>query len=206
MSDSAIERLLAPFAFSPTPLLCGQIRDYSALLLRWNRKVALTTVVEPSEIVRFHFGESLFALSLLPITQGRLADLGSGAGFPGLALKLASPDLHVTLVESNVKKAAFLSEAIRLLGLQHAEVFRGRVEDFPATLGSFDLVTARALGSHDEVLHWAMERLSPGGRLALWISGHDASALAIETSWVWEPPALIPETKNRYILVGARRQ
>lgn len=206
MSDSVIQRLLAPYGVSAAPLLCRQIRDYSALLLRWNQKVALTTVTDPAEIVRFHFGESLFASSFLSIARGRLVDLGSGAGFPGLALKLAVPDLQVTLVESNVKKATFLSEAIRQLGMHGCEVFRGRMEDFPLEPPAFDFVTARALGSHGQVLRWARGQLAAGGCLAVWVGGNDALELAKEDSWIWDAPTLIPETKNRYILSGTPRQ
>ena len=206
LPNSSIRGLLSPYGADASDALCDQIREYSALLLRWNEKIALTAVTAPAEIIRFHFGESFFALSLLAPVQGRLADIGSGAGFPGLALKLSAPDLQVTLIESNVKKATFLSEVIRHLSLAHTEVFRGKFEDFTASRGLFDLITARALGLHAQVLRWASARLVQGGRVALWVSGEDAASLAEVKSWIWQPPALIPGTKNRYILVGSPRR
>jgi 16S rRNA (guanine527-N7)-methyltransferase len=202
LENAAIQGILMPYGVSASESLCDQIRTYSDLLLRWNQKIALTTVTDPAEIVRFHFGESLFAASLLAPLRGRLADLGSGAGFPGLALKLIAPDLHVTLIESNVKKATFLSEVVRNLNLQGAVAYRARMEEFPITSAPFDFVTARAVGAHEKVLAWASSRLGAGARIALWVSSEDAWMISRDQGWTWQPPRLIPQTKNRYILAG----
>jgi len=202
ISNDAIRRLLSPYGVDASASLCEKTRAYAELLLRWNQKIALTTVIEPSEIIRFHFGESLFALSVLSDLQGRLADFGSGAGFPGLPLKLVSPSTHVTLIESNVKKTAFLAEVIRQLELKDVEVFRGRAEDLPADHPPFDFAAARALGSHARILKWASRRLTPTGRVLLWLGGEDATTISHDPRWVWKHPTLIPGTKNRYILVG----
>lgn len=204
--NADIQQILAPFGVNATDSLCEQIRAYSGLLLRWNQKIALTTVTDPAEIVRFHFGESFFAASLLSPLRGRLADLGSGAGFPGLALKLIAPDLYVTLVESNVKKSTFLSEVARNLRLDGVEVARERIEDYPISCNPFDFVTARALGAHDKTLSWAQPRLATDGRIVLWVSGEDARAISRAQGWAWNPPHLIPKTKDRYILVGEVRK
>lgn len=202
IDNAAIQKILAPFGVSASDSLCEQVRAYSDLLLRWNQKVSLTAVTDPAEIVRFHFGESLFAASLLAPLEGRLADLGSGAGFPGLALKLLAPNLHVTLIEANVKKSTFLSEIVRALNLQGVEVFRGRMEEFPRSPSSFNMATVRALGAHERVLAWASQHLVAGGRIALWVSGEDAAILSKSKAWAWKAPRLIPQTKNRYILAG----
>jgi len=206
IENRAVASLLAPYGIAPSAALFDQIRAYSDLLLRWNQKISLTTVTDPAEIIRFHFGESLFALSTLSPIAGRLADLGSGAGFPGLALKLAAPELHVTLIESNVKKTTFLSEVIRSLSLKNVEVFRGRLEDFPASRDPFTLVTARALGSHKHLLSWTHGHLVPKGRIALWLGGEDVSTISREPLWVWSRPSLIPATKSRFILAGYRSE
>ena len=100
----------------PASELCERIRTYISLLLRWNQSISLTTVTNSDEILRFHFGESLFAASAFSLENGRLADVGSGAGFPGLPLAMLLPDLNVTLIESNAKKFTFLSEVVRELG------------------------------------------------------------------------------------------
>lgn len=202
LDNPAIRRILAPYGVEASETFCGQIRAYSELLLRWNQRIALTTVTDSVEIVRFHFGESMFAASLLTPLAGRLADLGSGAGFPGLALKLIAPVLSVDLIESNQKRATFLSEAVRTLDLKGVEVLRERFEKVPADRGRFEFITARALGAHDAVLEWAGQTLGPAGRLALWVSGHHAAATSKSNRWIWQDPRLIPETKDRYILVG----
>lgn len=206
MDHSAISAILTPYGVHASEELTRLIRAYSELLLRWNQKIALTTVTDPAEVVRFHFGESLFAASLLPPLKGRLADLGSGAGFPGLALKLIAPNLHVSLIESNVKKSAFLAEVVRALNLRDLEVFRGRLESYPIEGDSFNFVTARALGSFEKILNWASKRLSTGDRIALWVGREDAAALGSIETFLWSQPALIPGTKNRYILVGSPKE
>ena len=115
LSDLRIAEILSVYGIATSPALAGAIRTYISMLVRWNSRISLTTVVDPVEILKFHFGESLFAISKVPISFGRLADVGSGAGFPGLPLGIFLPDLEVVLIESNVKKAAFLSEVIREL-------------------------------------------------------------------------------------------
>lgn len=200
--NEAIRRLLAPYGVDAQDSLCERIRTYTILLLRWSRKVALTTITEPSEIVRFHFGESLCAISVLPPLRGRLADIGSGAGFPGLPLKLSSLETHVTLIEPNTKKVAFLWEVIRELNLDGMDVFHGRAEDMPSEFLPFNFVTTRALGFYPRILKWASYRLFPEGVIAFWLGGKNATAIAREKDWNWMNPALIPGTRNRYILAG----
>src|SRR5271156_2910307 len=105
LSIDTIRAALKPYGVAANDLLCEQIRMYIDLLLRWNQKTSLTTVTDPTEILRFHFGESLFAAGCVPIRHGRLADVGSGAGFPAVPIRMVSEGLEVILVESNQKKA-----------------------------------------------------------------------------------------------------
>jgi len=131
-----VEALLSPFLGDAS--LSGrqlqQLTNYLDLLLRWNARMNLTAVRDPEQIVARHFGESLFAarhLYSVPGTQNsQLLDLGSGAGFPGLPIKIWAPDLHVTLLESNQRKSTFLREVIRSLELSSIEVVTTRAEDF----------------------------------------------------------------------------
>src|SRR6202051_2168238 len=125
--------LLAPF-IGPVPLSDSQldaIQAYLDLLLRWNAKLNLTAIRDPEELVTRHFGESLFAARhLFPVgaSLGPEIDVGSGAGFPGFPLKLWSPSLVLTLIESNQRKATFLREVLRTLKLNSVSVFSDRAE------------------------------------------------------------------------------
>ena len=113
LSDETIRRGLGAFEVQPTDeqILC--IHKYMRLLLQWNEKLNLTAIRDPLEILHRHFCESMFAAIAVPTNSGRLADIGSGAGFPGLPLKILRPELELFLVESNIKKGTFLAEVIR---------------------------------------------------------------------------------------------
>ena len=202
-SDAEIGQMLLPYGYRPDPPFCERLRAYVSLLLRWNSKISLTTVTDPAEIVKFHFGESLFAVSTLPIKRSRLADVGSGAGFPGLPIAMAVLGLDLTLIESNAKKCAFLSEVVRSLELDGINVFHGRMEDLQPDSGRFDFITARALGQHDELLSWAAEHLAPSGRVVLWLGEEDAGSISRNPGWSWKDPMLIPGSKRRFLLVGS---
>src|SRR5271166_2654316 len=107
LQNNTIQATLTPYDVTASDLLCDQIRTYIDLLLHWNQKTSLTTVTDPTEILRFHFGESFFAVGSVPIRHGRLADVGSGAGFPAVPIRMVSEGLSAILVESNQKKATF---------------------------------------------------------------------------------------------------
>jgi len=168
LPETRIAELLAPYvgdAATP-PSLLPQLSLYLDLLLRWNARTNLTAIREPEEIVRRHFGESLFAgrhlAPLLP-ANAILLDFGSGAGFPGLPIQLLLPALRVTLAESQGKKASFLREAVRTLGLT-TEVWADRVEALPPSL-LFSAVTLRAVDRMEQALDTARLRIAPGGWL-----------------------------------------
>jgi len=203
LSDAFIAQCLEPYGITCDPRLAGQIRSYITVLLQWNRKVSLTTVTDATEILKFHFGESLFAVSAVPIRSRRLADIGSGAGFPGLPIRMALPDLDLTLVEPNARKATFLSEVARLLHLDRVTVFRGRMQDLPAGAPPFDFITARALGRHEQLFAWSERRLADGGRLVLWLGEEDAKGISKTPGWSWRAPVHIPGSKKRVLLVGS---
>ena len=130
LSLETIRELIIPYGVTLDDHVAEQIRAYLSLLLMWNKKISLTALDDPTEIIKLHFGESIAAINLGPIT-GRLADVGTGAGFPGLPLKLISPSIDLVLIEPNQKKCTFLHEVLRTLNLSNVEIFRGRFEDFP---------------------------------------------------------------------------
>src|SRR5215472_8865846 len=133
----------------------ARIATYLSVLRKWNQTIPLTSIEGEKEILTRHFGESMFAASLLPMQAGRLADVGSGAGFPGLALKIMANQLQVTLIESSTKKCAFLRELKTTLALSGVEILRGRYEDVASGGNSFDFVCSRALGQNNRLLQWA---------------------------------------------------
>jgi 16S rRNA (guanine527-N7)-methyltransferase len=109
MGHARIVALLAPFGIEPSEAQITQIQTYIRLLLHWNLSLNLTSVGDPEGIVERHFGESMFLTKMLAVENCRLADIGSGAGFPGLAIKLICPTIRLTLIESNQKMCAFIA-------------------------------------------------------------------------------------------------
>jgi 16S rRNA (guanine527-N7)-methyltransferase len=205
LTDQQILNALAIFQLNPSVTQLGQIREYVYLLCKWNKILSLTSILNPIEIVAKHFGESMFACSLLPVENGRLADVGTGAGFPGLALKIMAPSLQVDLIESNTKKCAFLSEIIRTIGVTDVNVLPVRFEDMPLEREAYNYVTARALGGFSELLRWAEAILAPRGHLLLWLGGEDVSKISTREEWLWQPAAHLPDSQRRFILIGRPR-
>lgn len=203
LTNTEITAALEPYGVTPGDSVCDRIRAYIALLLKWNKKMSLTTVTNPNEILKFHFGESLFAAPAAQISDGRLADVGSGAGFPGLAIRILVEPLEVMLIESNTKKAAFLSEVSRELWLKGVEVFRGRMENFASPTREINFVSARALGQHSELLKWSHEHLGSTGKLIMWLGEEDVAAISRDNRWNWHERIKIPESQRRYLLIGS---
>jgi 16S rRNA (guanine527-N7)-methyltransferase len=216
MPPPDIASLLVPYmepdnlALGLPETLLAQLSIYLDLLLRWNTRTNLTAVRVPEQIVTRHFGESLFAArQIFPAGNSgltfaaSLADVGSGAGFPGLPMKLWAPELQVALIESHEKKATFLREVVRALRLTGVEVRSGRAELVTAT---FDVATLRAVESFDEVVAVAARLVRPGGRLGLLI-GEDqvAKARQLLPALEWEKPVPTPNSQRRVVLVGVVR-
>lgn len=196
--------LLGPYA-PVSEALALKFCVYLDLLLRWNAKTNLTAVRSPREIIQTHFGESLFAARHLPEGVASLLDFGSGAGFPGLPILMARPDLDMTLAESQGKKSAFLREAVRTLALP-AKVYAGRVEDLPAT-ALFSAVTLRAVDKMAEVVPAAVRRISPGGWLVILTSVAQESTLQQMASTLrWQSGIQIPNSDQRVLLIAQRPQ
>ena len=202
LDDSCISEVLEKYRFNPDAVACERIRRYISILLRWNQRISLTSVVDPLEVLRFHFGESIYAHSIGLLGSGRLADVGSGAGFPGMAIGLIERETRVTLIEPNLKKSVFLVEVSRELGLRNIEVIRGRMDAI--TVGEFDFVTSRALGRASEFLNFARAHLTDRGKAVLWVGKADAEDLISEQSrWKWSAPISIPASERRCILAGS---
>jgi 16S rRNA (guanine527-N7)-methyltransferase len=177
LPESQIAELLAPYLGSTSipPALYAQLSAYLDLLLRWNARTNLTAIRDPEGIVCRHFGESLFCgreISKRVPAAATLLDFGSGAGFPGLPVQLLLPELRVTLAESQGKKASFLREVIRTLGLS-TEVWADRVEAMPLVNGEarrFNAVTLRAVDNMEQALETARSRIAQKGLLVSFTS------------------------------------
>ncbi|QIL19547.1 16S rRNA (guanine(527)-N(7))-methyltransferase RsmG [Thermomonas sp. HDW16] len=143
--------------------LAEPLLAYLALLARWNATYNLTAIRDPREMLVKHLLDSLAMHAQLDGIDS-LADLGTGPGLPGIPLAIARPQLQVTLVESNGKKARFLREAVRQLKLGNVHVAESRIEAFAAP-GQFDAITARALATLPLILELGGHLLKPDGRL-----------------------------------------
>lgn len=202
LTEDQILSTLSPFQISLSNDQISKIREYLRLLLKWNQSVSLTSVVDPVEILSRHFGESMFVSCLISLENCRLADLGAGAGFPGLALKIACPNLRLTLIESNKKKCAFLSEVVRSLELKDVQVLPLRFEETRVATDFADIIAARALGRFPDVLRWVKGALARRGHVILWLGAQDTTKLSATPGWIWQPAVKVPESQRRFVLIG----
>ncbi|MGZ4843495.1 MAG: 16S rRNA (guanine(527)-N(7))-methyltransferase RsmG [Candidatus Angelobacter sp.] len=204
METAAIAQLLKPFIELDETRL-NAISKYIDLLLKWNARINLTAIRDASDIVQRHFGESLFAakyvLEQKPVETA--IDLGSGAGFPGVPFAILAPDVQVTLIESQQKKATFLKELVYSLGLKNVRVFSDRAESY---LETADLVMLRAVEKFDQALAMAFRLVNAGGRIALMIgSGQVELARKLLAEVNWSDAVKIPSGHSRELLLGIKR-
>jgi 16S rRNA (guanine527-N7)-methyltransferase len=204
-TSDTIHRALAEFKIAASEKQVLQIQRHMTLLLKWNESVNLTAIRDPLEILYRHFCESMFAASVISLDSGRLADVGSGGGFPGLALKIIRPELEVFLVESNVKKATFLAEAVRDLDLTGARVIVSRYEDLGEELAPLDFVCSRAVGEFATFLKWTASPQIDAKQTLLWVGGRDLDEIRSLPSWEWREPIQLPQSLRRFLLVGTRK-
>ena len=205
MDPDRIAALLAPF-LKPEQLSADQLQAvgiYFDLLLKWNSRINLTAIRDPEEVINRHFGESLFAARHL-LSPGQkipsVIDIGSGAGFPGMPLKIWNEAISLTLIESNQKKATFLREVARALDLKDAKILPQRAE---TVSGPADLVTLRAVERFEHILPVARGLLRPAGRVALLIGRPQVEvARSLLPDLDWQTEIAIPSSQSRVLLVG----
>jgi 16S rRNA (guanine527-N7)-methyltransferase len=137
------------------------------MMLAWNRHVNLTRIIQPEEAARFHYAESIFAVHFVE-GSGPILDIGSGAGFPAIPLAVALPEIQITALEANQKKALFLAEARDRLNLHNLKIVRERLERFDTS--HYQLVVSRALDQASRMLLPLVDSLKSDQRLLLFCS------------------------------------
>ncbi len=204
VSEDRISELLSPFlgqtALSEEQL--AAVQTYLELLLKWNAKINLTAIRKPEEIATRHFGESFFAAAQIFPDQdsnASLIDIGSGAGFPGLPMKIWAPGIALTLIESNQRKATFLREAVRALEMPRVEIKTDRAENLDIQA---DVVTLRAVEKFEAILPTVEKLLKPEGRAALLIGASQVEIAKSAITIDWQEPIPIPLSQSRVLIIG----
>jgi 16S rRNA (guanine(527)-N(7))-methyltransferase RsmG len=180
---------------SLTPRELCLLEEHYQLLVRWNRVLNLTSIKDQDEVVERHYAESIFLAVHLPPGPLRVADLGSGAGFPGFPVAVLRPDCSVTLVEGHRRKSVFLREASRQLS--NVRVLSVRFRDMAEA--PFDRAVCRAVSYQD--LKPALKKLACAADLLTGVEGPPA-----DFGFVWEPPIRLPWGRNRFLLCGVRQE
>ncbi len=208
LTASEVAQELADYEVVVSANALERLVTYQELLLRWSRRINLTALRTPRRIVRQLFGESLYLTRVL-VLHGRLLDVGTGAGFPGLALKMAVPSLELTLIEANRRKCAFLKEVVRACGLAGVRVVSKRFHEWVAHAGGYvaDVSTTRAVDVSADFLELLARVTAPDGRAVFYTT--DAIARRIRSTargWAWLERVPIPNTRAHSLLMARPRR
>lgn len=142
----------------------NQLDKYYNMLVEYNKNVNLTAITEYNQVLLKHFYDSLTLTKAIELTNQKVCDIGTGAGFPGIVLKIAYPDLEITLVESLTKRCVFLNEVIKELDLKNIKVVNQRAEEFSQNnIEYFDIITSRAVAKLNILLELSIKSLKIGG-------------------------------------------
>jgi 16S rRNA (guanine527-N7)-methyltransferase len=180
-----------------------QFERYLSLIVRWNARLNLTSVRAEDSIISKHLAESIACARALPAGIATLLDFGSGAGFPGIPIALCRLEIAVTLAESQGKKAAFLQEGVRTLGIK-TKVYAGRAEGLAEMYGC---VSLRAVDKMPRAVAAAAQLVAPGGWLALMTTGADVAGLktAAGEKFSWSDAIRLPRSEDRILALGKRQ-
>jgi len=206
LSEDEIRALLSPFRLTLSSAQIGQVSTYLELLMHWNTKINLTSIRKSEECVTRHFGESLYLANFIRLGH-RLLDIGSGAGFPGLALRIILPEQETILLEPVGKKRAFLKEVARACEFASVDVRPERLAEYVRIhpQPAFNAITSRAVGGLEELVPLAGKLLAPTGKLVVWLSGAQGKQLRqFEDKWKWADPVALPLGRDRQIWIGER--
>jgi 16S rRNA (guanine527-N7)-methyltransferase len=198
-----LNALLEQAGMEPLPLeITSRFEIYLSLILLWNSRLNLTALRTEDVIISRHLAESVACARAIPTSVRTLLDFGSGAGLPGIPIALCRPEIAVTLGESQNKKAAFLQEAVRTLGIT-ARVHAGRAETLRT---AFDCVVLRAVDKMPKAVATATKLVAPNGWLALMTTHADVGGLqaAAGTQFLWDRQVILPNSIERSVVFGKR--
>lgn len=167
--DDYLKEMLAGYGIDINADMAEKFKKYSELLLEWNQKINLTAITDPKEIVIKHFVDSLLLSSAIDIQDQTIVDIGTGAGFPGIPLKIARPKIKLTLLDSLNKRLIFLKEVINNLTLDNVSIIHARAEDGAREKNlreNFSIATSRAVASLPALLEYTLPYVKVGGIFA----------------------------------------
>jgi 16S rRNA (guanine527-N7)-methyltransferase len=198
LNERLVEAGLQPLDFS----VSASFEEYLGLIVRWSQRINLTSIRDEEGILSRHFVESIACAQALPAGIETLLDFGSGAGLPGIPIALCRPEIEVTLAESQSKKAAFLQEAVRVLGIS-ATVHAGRAELLDCR---FDCVVLRAVDRMEHATEAGARLVASPGWLALLTTTPDQENLqaAAGGSFVWRRTIPLRGSDRRTLALGER--
>lgn len=196
------ELLIAGGQAPVTPQQAARFADYLSIFMKWNARMNLSAIRDEEGILSRHFVESIGCARALPSGTATLLDFGSGGGFPGVPVAICRPEIAVTLAESQGKKASFLQEAVRVLGLS-SRVHRGRAETLACT---FDCVTLRAVDHMKDAVAAAGKLVAGAGWLAVLTTNADAAVLKIAAGedFQWGEQIPLPGSSDRILALASR--
>jgi len=195
----ALQELAPAFGLVLDERLVHTLTGHYLLLLKWNQKIDLSSVVEPVQAARFHYLESLFATRFLPPLAQTAVDVGSGAGFPGFPIAVSRPNLAVVLIESQARKVAFLRTASRQLGVRSVSAFHGRFLDYKPR--EFDVAFCRAIDRFGDVLPDILRFGSAAQQILLFAGNQLADRCMAIAGSLWEASChAIPLSKQRFLV------
>jgi 16S rRNA (guanine527-N7)-methyltransferase len=203
-----IEAVCAELGLAPTAAQCEQLADFLALLQRWNATYNLTAVREPEAMLTQHLADCLALVGPLQarLSKGRVLDVGSGGGLPGVVLAVMAPALDVTCVDAVGKKAAFVRQVAGALGLPNLQAAHARVEALKSP--PFDLITSRAFASLADFTRLTRHLLVPGSGLWLAMKGRrpddEVAALPATVDVFHVEPLAVPGLEAERCLVWMR--
>jgi 16S rRNA (guanine(527)-N(7))-methyltransferase RsmG len=202
-----VEQTLTRCGIQVSPALVESVGRYVDILQRWNQKINLTGITSLSEILTVHFAESFFAARMLGEKDSPILDIGSGAGFPGLAMKLYRPEFSFYLVELRKKKAAFLSTVRRELALERVSILNKRLEECQPSdfIIPPRVLTVRAVGGTENLIQVGLRFLPEQAKVVVFCTTGQVKTLISQLTEIeWEEPVLIPWSRERMLLLGQR--